>query len=702
MLRMLSGQYVRQFATQFTTIDFIAHFQLTALEGYQRLNEMAEDGLIASVAGSAGEKWQLTRDGAYVFSPNKKRLTRRFIADVKACLVAIGPELLRQGAAELSVGGRLIEGKSSGHLLIGLRLRHAPFDSTLDLGLLLQLCTAIDGAAGQVGYEIMMFADRVPLRMRSRVVVAVGDPRAEISARVDVIDEDEADQSGWREKLRTMYNFDKDNIRWARSEKLPWGLQNSLQLAHLAEPLPICGVASTWRPDERVVISYCKEHCPTTVEDLPPYFWESWSPRLFATLEFKALANTLPTFCKKLAERKKRNLARSDSFLYPLLEVAQEESSMEWLAARALIYYRSALKENRESKEEANRTKPKLVPYYQLFFDTLNFPEPILVGMVRQPAGNHARVNEFLEEWDGVLQGFKHIPATVLRESGYYAGELSLDVRDATLEERKLFDELCKREGILFRSMLFMPDKSMVCRRFDRRDFSRVELQTPPLFLKAELGRPVYPRLVSAWEERGNKPLAEVIQTAPPLLREVLEANVVSLKAASMSKFAVGATLKPCIDRVVLASGLLDAWTFSSTQEGEWAARAGRDDWRLVLTASGEALHLTVVLGTQATSYSLASPKPRFRTESRPYDNTLGALMSFFDGVRTLCQEGTGTALAKVGAGPGEAGDVKKLRVLSEILCNALHGHQSSWGMMLIDWPYFPHEGKEEVASNAE
>jgi hypothetical protein len=699
LLRMLE-RHIGRISTTFNTVDFIGHFQMTALEGHQRLNEMAEDGLITSVPGSDLGHWQLTRDGIYVLSPNRKRLTKKFIADVTACLCSIGPELLRQGALELSLGGRPLEGKANGHLLVGIRLKQPPFSAEADNGLLLQLCHALDASAGQLGYEVMLFADKVPFRLKNRTIViardTVASPRP--TGAAEVIDKDEAEQSVWRKRFCEMHRLKREDIEWKQAQSLPWGLRNSLAIALLSEPLPLRSTVSTWVPDDETVVRFCDKHGPSSIMKYPAHLWRSWSPNLFATLEFKAASGSLSRFCKNLESRNIEN--DGERFLFPLFELARTEGSLQCATARALNYYRSELKQRRNIKEKAERTKPKLVPSYLLFFDTLNFFVPLLVGFVRQPAGHGAHVDEFIREWDSVVRRLKPTPAAVLSESGYYAGSLSLDVRDATAEEKAFFDDLCKSEGTLFRYILFMPNRQMACRKANRLEFTRVAKTTPPLFQRAKLGRPIHPRLVSPWSEIGTqRPLSEVIQSAAPKLRKALEANIVSLKHTSMSEFARRASLKPCIDLAVLASGLLEAWTFSYFGEDRWEARASADEWEVVLEASKRNLHLTVSYGTESEKYPLAPFERKWgrATSIGPYDDSLGALISLLDVVRALYKAGLHCLWEDLTEKSEKANDRYKQRHLSKTLCHALHGMNSSWGPVVIDWPYFPADVKEEV-----
>lgn len=693
-------------SSTFTTIDFIGRFHLTALEGHNRLNELVQDGLLSARPESDTESWQVTREGTYVLSPRKKRVTKKLLLEATACLKSIGPELMRQGAVELSMGGRPVDGKPNGHLLIGLRLKHRPFDAPVDHGILLQLCSALGAAVGQDVFEVMLFSEKVPFRLKHRTVVIAREDGSVASGvgAPEVIDEDEAEQSAWRKRFCEMHDYNpNDMLRNLRQRELPSGVVNSLQIAAFSEPHPLEGATSKRPPDDEAVVRFCLAHCPDPSQ-IESYWLKRYPKELFATLEYKAATLTLSRLCERLA---RDGCPDDDSayVFYPLMQLARREGGVHRAAALVLINYRSMLKAQREQSVKAAQTKKPLVPNYWLFFDTLNFPAPELVGFVRQPAGHGAYVDELMEEWDGILRHFETIPATVLALSGYPVGRLSLDGRPATEEEKTFYDNLCIEKGSGFRYILFMPNGQMACRKRDRFSFERVEIPTPPLFLAAQLGRPVRPRLVSPWAEMGHTPISEVIQSTPPTLRSILESNVVSLKTTSMQVFARHAALKPCIDPVVLASGLLDAWTFTSSYDDRWGARAGRDEWAVVLDAGSRDLQLTVSYGTLTEKYVLApfqreNRRGRMQERDKGYDDTLEALMPFLDAVRDWCTVGLRSGSRFFRSEPEQEDDLVNLRRLSRALCFALHGDGSSWGLVSTDWPYFPatvEEGEDEA-----
>lgn len=683
MLNLLEP-HLGHIAKKFTTIDFIGRFAMTAAEGHQRLNELAEDGLIASLPGQVVESWQLTRDGAYVLSPNRKRVTKKFVADVTACLQSIGPELLRQGAVELSIGGRPLEGKPNGQILVGLRLKNVPFDSKKDDGLLRQLCVSLDAAVGTNGYAPMLFSSKVPLRLRDRKIIVakdldtcnLGDGSA------GLIDEDEREQAEWRARFRELHGLSRGFAPFHLENGLPWGLLNMLEVSRFAEDLPLRGTRSTWTPDDGAIVKLGHAHADTYDKNYSR--WDEWSTKLFATLECHAATNSLPVFFEQFQQE--QPTARSFYMLNPLLDAARWSGDFESATAHALLHYRAQLAEARAAT--ATRIKPKLAPHYLLFFDTLNFGPPLLVGFVRQPAGHNANVDALLDRWNSVLGGLKGAVSSCLKENGFYAGELSLDVRRATPEEETVFHEVCKREGTSFRYWLFLPSNRMACRKADRQEYTYLELDTPSLFRTATLGRPVQPRLLSPWQFVEKHTLKDVMRAAEPRARAALEQNIVFVDEVPMTQFARNAAVRPCIDPVVLSSNLLDAWTFTTKEGGNWTARAIGEGWSVELIAMSEDLDMTLTYGTLSETYRLA-PLATKSDWGHPYDNTLGALLGLLSMVGGICKIGLQQAWGDKGRALACADDTQKLKWLARELYFGLSREND------YSWPYFPASDKE-------
>jgi hypothetical protein len=678
MLNLLEP-HLYQIAKKFTTIDFIGRFAMTATEGHQRLNELAEDGLIASLPGQVVETWQLTRDGAYVLSPNRKRVTKKFVADVTACLQSIGPELLRQGAVELSIGGRPLAGKPNGPILVGLRLKNVPFASEKDDGLLQQLCAGLDAAVGSNGYIPMLFSSKVPLRLRDRKIIVANElaARTRGAGDAELIDEDEGGQAEWHARFRELHGLLADFAPFRFETGLPWGLLNVLEVSRFAEDLPLRGARSTWTPDDGAIVRLGRAYVDTY--DNRHHRWHSWSAELFATLECRAATNSLPAFFEKLQQEQSQD--HSFYMLNPLIGAARWGYDFESVTAHALLHYRAQLVETRAAT--TTRIKPKLAPHYLLFFDTLNFGSPRLIGFVRQPAGHNAHVNALVDRWDSVLKTVEGAASSCLTESGYYAGELCLDVREATPEETVVFHEVCKREGTSYRYWLFLPNNRMACLKAGRHEYTLLELDTPPLFCTATLGRRVQPRLLPPSRFGENPTLKAVVRAAKPRVRAALEQNIVFMDEVPMAQFARNAALRPCIDPVVLSSHLLEAWTFTGGEGSNWTAHAVGEGWSVKLIAASEALDMALAYGTLSETYRLTplAEKPKW---GRPYDNTLAALLGLLSTVRGICKIGLQQVWEVEDRALPGADDTQKLKWLARRLSYGLNSEND------YCWPYLP------------
>ena len=676
MLNLLEPHLGRS-ATTFTTIDFIGRFSMTALEGHQRLNELAADGLLASVPGRIVETWQLTRDGAYVFGPERKRVTKKFVTGVMACLKTICAELLRQGVVEVSVGGRPMDGKPTGQVLVGLRLKNVPFASPDDDALLQQLCTALDATVGTAGYAVMLFSEKVPFRLRERTVIGVNDAAGgALRASDDLVDEDESEQSVWHARFRALHNLSASYSSFSLGSGLPWGLHNVLEIARITADLPLRGSLSGCAPDDGAILRLGAVHADTFDKD--DRRWEDWSTELFATLECRSSTNSLQAFFEEV--QNEEVTTRSFYRLKPFFEMIRWPGEFERAAAHALLYYRAHLAKMRAAS--AARVKPKLEPLFLTFFDTLNFGSPRVIGFVRQPAGHNAHIDALVDKWDSVLEGVEGAASACLTTAGHLAGSLSLDVREATADEVAVFQEACKRENTTFRYWLFLPNNRMACLPMGRLRYAHVERDTPEVFQIATLGRPVWPRLIAPSRYGRLPELKDVVRAAEPRARAALEHNLAFIDEVSMLEFARNAALQPCSDRTVLSSEVLSAWIFSAGQGDGWRARSDGDGWSVELNAQGKNLDLTLTYGRRTETHRLAPYEVKHEW-GRAYDGTLAALLGLFSAVRLIRETGQ---LPIWSAYPRKFDDSDEAQVFSSL------AHELSLALRRDNnyaWPYF-------------
>lgn len=662
-------------ALQFTTRDFISRFLMTAVEGHERLNELAEDGLVANIPGMDVETWQLTRDGAFVLKPNRKRVTKKLIASAEACLKSMSPELLRQGVVEISMGGRPIAGKPNGQILVGIRLAQSPLSTVAD-GLLLQLCAALDTAVGAEVYAPMLFSEKIPLRLRDRTVIAARADLPEL-----VLDGDELEQAAWVARFSAVHDVDFDSV--FSTAEIPYGLFCYIRFARQIADLPFQGVTSQVMVKDEDVLSYCEHYSePPSQQQIS---WDSWEAKLYGWLEYHAATKSLPQFVASMAATVEWP-DPSFHLIQQFRDITLGYVSAEDAIAQALVDYRAHIRDTRESK--SRRVKPTFKLEHLLFFDTLNFESPCLVGFVRQPGGHNAYVTGVIKWWHEVLAELPNVPISKFADR-FNIGMLSLDVRAATAAEVAAFESVCKREETLFGYWLFAPGNRMLGQTVKHRR-QLVELDTPAVFLSSTLGRAIQPRLLEP-DDFGQKPsLREAIRSAPVNLREQLLKNVAFLDDVLMVPFARHAALKPCIDPLVLSSDLLDAWTFVAEPASEaWSARTGGSDWMVVIQARGGNLDLVIGYRSITETYPLARVGRTVDSNS-PYDGNLGEIVGLFETGRMLFNQGL-AAFNEEFRPDSNLSDKQKFDLLARELCRALH-YRSYYraGSGLRHWPYFP------------
>lgn len=100
-----------------------------------------------------------------------------------------------------------------------------------------------------------------------------------------------------------------------------------------------------------------------------------------------------------------------------------------------------------------------------------------------------------------------------------------------------------------------------------------------------------------------------------------------------MDDFARHAALKPCIDPVVLATGLLEDWAFS-TGKNSWHAVFDAKSWGVSLESTGQKLKVRIRLDNDTHEQQLA---PHTRPGGLAgYQGYLSSLLSFMDKVAQL------------------------------------------------------------------
>lgn len=613
----------------FSTSQFACHFALSAFEAHEVLNRFCDDGLLTFLSAAEGmETWSVSRDGRHVFSERAHRLTKQQLEDIKSALLSVVSLVASAGAMEVSLGGRPVLGKPNGKLLVGVKLSHEPFTHPADELIANQIGETLTKAVPEAKCGILLFDRLVPARLKQRLVLS-GNPSLQMVDTPETeLDIDEVQQDArhaaylaskglgsehyvsWLLAFRyripdsLVYSFGTER----ESACLPVSCRRSpVRLSKTLEEAPDSGLSDVWLKRMRKVVTAYYPH-----------------PRVFeivAEADYSASTRQLDAYCQKLPDE--------DFRVLELFDHSRED--LKLILLQAIQAHREVLVRERARQQEKKAHKPPADIRYYALFDTLNFKSPQLAGFVRQPASNHASLKQLYTSWELVLRQFPETPGAYLASAGFDEGVLFLDRREATAEEIFAFDLVCKSAKKTLKSLVVINGHAFSI--LTRYSFALSDLGPLPTALStAQLGRPMQPRLLRGrnWRDRGRD-LFPVIEQAPAAFRQVLENNIVDIENVSMDDFARHAALKPCINPVVLATGLLDDWEFS-TGKNSWRAVFNAHSWGTSLESTGSKLKVCIWLDNHSHEQQLAPTSPG----GVPYQGYLSSLLSFMDKVAQL------------------------------------------------------------------
>ena len=611
----------------FSTAAFAAYFGLTVIEAQEMLNQFAGEGLLTFLEIRSGmETWVISREGRAVFQERARRLKKDEVAALKKAIASLAPILLGKGVVEVSIAGRPVLGKPNGMLLVGLRLSHEPFSHPGDSVLLTQVCGALLTAVDDAPINVFLFFRALPGRLKQRVVLAQA-PSLVAGEEPPEVDEEETQQD------RSRTEFLREN---GCSDPVMSVLSSDM-------PLPLARMLAFTGDDMRYPV-LCRKS-PVNLSQRPPVEPESWEseywyeklssryPRgavpveLIAQAEYFNAIGKLDSFCNKLTP---------DDFFRLGAFLSLTRENLKPFMLQALRARRDAIRQARATTQERKAKKrPPTENAYYAVFDTLSEDRPVLVGFVRQPSSNAGNIHRVAEYWGRTVTRRPQTASAYLASNGFPDGTLLLDRRLATEAEIGAFDQLSKRVKRALKSVIIL--RGQACTFPDRFGYELSELGPAPAVLaKAELNRPVQPRLMMGrlWpEERAERKLFDVVYEAPPAIRERLASNLVDIEAVDMLDFARKAALKPCIEPVVLASGLADIWSFS-TSRNTWKADYISERWGVSLSSSEVRLDIRLWLDNRTHQQQLAPYEPAHSTMA--YRGYLVSLYSFMKRVHQL------------------------------------------------------------------
>lgn len=629
MARFLFREFWR--AGPFSTSAFASHFELTIIEAHDMLNDFVAEGLLTFVTIESGmEMWHVTRDGRYVFAQRARRLRKDQVEMMKQAVISLAPVLIGLGALEVSLAGRPVVGKPNGALLVGIQLSHEPYSDPEDEVLQNMACEALLELVTEAPINVMLFHCAVPRRLARRLIMARAPSTIE-TAVPEVLDEYEAEYDGARAAfLQTKRCSDE-----------------LISLFHAGMSAPLRSMFSNTAEDRHYPVT-CRpsEVQLTWVEDVSPDSLDAenfleWleerdsSPVLalevVARAEYFQAIGQFDKFCSELTNDDLRG------FRWHYLSNRLEPAVVMEQAIRAR---RNRMRAARTAAQQIKAVKsPPTENSYYALFDTISGHTPVLAGFVRQPSTNSGNLKQFEKYWARAVPRPPGSAAAYLESKNFGDGWLLLDRRLATAAEISAFDKVGKRAKRSLKLLVIVRGQACsLLTRYSQHTLDLSELgPAPAVLLKAELGRPVQPRLCfkKLWTlEHTNVALFDVVRDAPPGIRQILNESLVAVDSVEMFDFARKASLTPCIDPVVLASGLTDAWTFT-TQKNTWKAETGTERWSADFTGTEVALDITIRLDGVELRQRLA-PHVDERYSAIPYSGYLSSLLSFMEQIQSL------------------------------------------------------------------
>ena len=560
-------------------------------------------------------------------------------------------------------------GKPNGRLLIGIKVDHEPFSRSADTQIFQLVTAAMFTHFSEYVFSVFFFQSCVPARLARRQVLTGAEAGKVVETPESLLDETEVREMSVAVRLKAA----NDSTRAGRDYEKDWACQQ--EAYEFSFPLK-CKKSS-------LRFAALKHDLPLPNESDPlNLLWMLEKNRAFrrflALVDYGASVGKSREFAKHAWE----NDGRLCGYFH---RVSSVMDGPEFLI-KAMNTRRRFLDNRMARTAEKRSAKNKPTIQYLACFDTLNFGKPVLAGFVRQPYSNNVGVKIMREQWDYIVRTLPGSPAEWLYKGGYKSGHLSLDWRAATSEEVLAYDVLCKLSGATYKCILVSAVAAVGFRAKNTCEPDMLE-NTPNALRHASLGRATHPRLIREFEWRGSDRASvfQVIRNAQPQLTAAFDQNVVDTDNVLMAEFARKASLKPCIDPVVLASGLLDTWRFTTDACG-WRAVASKDDWTVELDTTAQSIDLTIRLaGQQHTQrifpYTEELTDASFRS---PYDGYLSALQPLLKGIRAMAQHSLDAAWEE------EDGKVTKFSWFVSAVFRTLRGHGPFSTMFcLTDWPYF-------------
>lgn len=628
-----------QFETTFLASQFAAYFWLTAKEAAAVLSGFCSDGLLTCTGASAGiEVWQPTTDGRYVFGKGRpgKRIKKKELESALLSLKVFAELNLNEDITEISAGGRPINGKDSGQLLVGIKTTQSPFSVKSHETLVASCLRMLAKHLPEDSFVVMLFDELIPERLAHRTII--GGPRNgdELATPETLIDRGECMHLDALASLGRQYGVqdvtEAIQYMFLASECTSNGLDYSVswmiynELEKRAYPVRALPGKARFNVDTDSLLEGRVKHRAMDLR----FGAEGGLFDAAAEIDYLATTGQLNIHQDRLKEKLITDYRTPRWFHY-----VEEDISLLVLVALQRI----AINARRFEQERMRVTNIPTKHRYLVLFDCLNMPIPCPMGMVKITENKNSALRSIETLWGRAVAALDN-PAGILAKNGFNAGYLSVFERDATPDEIEVYEKVCRKAGGGLKGLLLVGQKAFgITSRFGG---SKELTEVPPSLLLASPNNAVRPKFLDAYEldnHRRRPSLEDVIDEMPEEWKSRAKLMLLDVRTISMRDFVIGAARNGSKDRLVLGLGLCEEWLYHADADG-WAVQIGTDEWVVRLEATGGTLLLNVFYGRESITLQLAPPAAGEQLYGRPYEGKFSSLWHFLRNLDALHRKG--------------------------------------------------------------
>lgn len=627
----------------FRATAFAGYLQLSALEARTVLEQYRQDGLVGYCGMDDDiDCWEVTKTGYYTFlatSQLGKRMTKERLGQCLQALAQFAAAADLSGAQRVVVGGAWLDGQAHGPFLLGFETPVAPY-SVPEHRKLAEVAHATfykEGIGTTEQPPPFFFHRRIPGRLaRYRPVIDPTVPTLGPVVEAKLVDWDEAEHQAGLALLAKDHGF---RPGFGKDMHHHGGVFRSLLGYPLAfednvRHLPVRGTPAPTKlrarkPEPGPVVA-------GLTEEIRLQCWDSMRGSVTYRMDNMNVLAEADYFDQRglLTPERATNLLKERRFAHQrtLLHAAP----IEVLRAAVEVERADVLALREQRAKRAKRRPPARVAY-EVFFDVLNFSEPMPVGMARQPLSQNKAFRELIWFWDRRIDAMK-LPTCAFSDIGYVSpAYYSLASRPASESEIAAYDTLrAKHRGMQQFVFMSSTDAHTMGTVLLRHGFP---LNVPlPMALRNVVHHgKLRPHLVYGYlAEQLYAVLAKLPKVLPNARQWLLD-----LRKLPIGDFVERAHAQSN-DPLVRAVSAGEEWHYETAANG-WTARIGADDWEVRLEGKGpQNLTLTVRLGAERARHVLApraAPKG-YEDMWTPYRGLLADLVGFLRRMRIAHSEG--------------------------------------------------------------